>query len=75
MYRDERIIVLDKPCGLLSVPGSGPEKADCLAVRGAAAHPGARIVHRLVRDTSGVIIMAGDLPREPKAVPPCLQPR
>jgi len=60
LYRDERIIVLDKPSGLLSVPGIGPEKADCLAARVAAAHEGARIVHRLDRDTSGVIVMAFD---------------
>jgi tRNA pseudouridine32 synthase/23S rRNA pseudouridine746 synthase len=60
LYHDERLIVLDKPTGLLSVPGIGPEKADCLAARVAAAYPGARIVHRLDRDTSGVIVMALD---------------
>ena len=60
LYRDERIIVLDKPTGLLSVPGIGPEKADCMAKRVADAFPGARIVHRLDRDTSGVIMMAFD---------------
>jgi tRNA pseudouridine32 synthase/23S rRNA pseudouridine746 synthase len=60
LYRDERIIVLDKPTGLLSVPGIGPEKADCLAARVSAAFPGARNVHRLDRDTSGVIVMAFD---------------
>lgn len=60
LFADERIVVFDKPSGLLSVPGIGPEKADCLASRAAALHPGARIVHRLDRDTSGVIIMATD---------------
>ncbi len=60
LNRDDRLIVLDKPPGLLSVPGIGQEKADCLAARAAAAHPGARIVHRLDRDTSGVIVMALD---------------
>lgn len=60
IHRDSRIIVLDKPSGLLSVPGIGPEKADCLASRIAADFPGARIVHRLDRDTSGVIVMAFD---------------
>ena len=60
LYRDERIIVLDKPSGLLSVPGIGPEKADCLARRVDDAYPGARIVHRLDRDTSGVIVMGMD---------------
>ena len=60
LHLDDRLIVLDKPVGLLSVPGIGHEKRDCLAVRVAAAYPGARIVHRLDRDTSGVIIMARD---------------
>ena len=58
LHLDERLIVLDKPVGLLSVPGIGHDKRDCLAVRVAAAYPGARIMHRLDRDTSGVIIMA-----------------
>ncbi len=60
VYRDERLVVFDKPVGLLSVPGIGPEKRDSLAVRAAAAIAGARIVHRLDRDTSGVIVMALD---------------
>jgi tRNA pseudouridine32 synthase / 23S rRNA pseudouridine746 synthase len=60
LHLDERIIVLDKPAGLLSVPGIGEEKRDCLAVRVAREYSGARIVHRLDRDTSGVIIMARD---------------
>jgi tRNA pseudouridine32 synthase/23S rRNA pseudouridine746 synthase len=60
LHLDDRLIVLNKPTGLLSVPGIGPEKADCLAKRVADAHPGARIVHRLDRDTSGVIVMAFD---------------
>jgi tRNA pseudouridine32 synthase/23S rRNA pseudouridine746 synthase len=60
LLRDERLVVLDKPAGLASVPGIGPEKADCLAVRVAARIAGARIVHRLDRDTSGVIVMALD---------------
>jgi tRNA pseudouridine32 synthase/23S rRNA pseudouridine746 synthase len=60
LHRDERILVLNKPVGLLSVPGIGPEKADSLARRAAKGFPGARIVHRLDRDTSGVIILAFD---------------
>ncbi len=54
------MIVFEKPTGLLSVPGIGPEKADCLASRAELAFPGARIVHRLDRDTSGVIVMGRD---------------
>lgn len=53
-------VVVDKACGLLSVPGIGPEKADCLVARVAQRFPGARIVHRLDRDTSGAMVLATD---------------
>jgi tRNA pseudouridine32 synthase/23S rRNA pseudouridine746 synthase len=54
------MVVLNKPSGLLSVKGIGIDKIDCLAVRVASAIEGARIVHRLDMDTSGVIVMARD---------------
>jgi len=60
IYRDDQLLVFDKPPGLLSVPGIGPDKQDCLAKRAAEALPGARLVHRLDRDTSGVIVLALD---------------
>ena len=60
VHEDEWILVLDKACGLLAVPGIGEEKRDCLATRVAAKFPGARIVHRLDRDTSGLMVMARD---------------
>lgn len=60
LHADRWLIVLDKDHGLLSVPGIGPEKADCLVARAAQVFPGARIVHRLDRDTSGVIVLALD---------------
>jgi tRNA pseudouridine32 synthase/23S rRNA pseudouridine746 synthase len=60
IHRDERILAINKPVGLLSVPGIGQDKADCLARRAAGQFPGARIVHRLDRDTSGVILLAMD---------------
>jgi tRNA pseudouridine32 synthase/23S rRNA pseudouridine746 synthase len=60
LYEDRWLIAFDKPSGMLSVPGIGPEKQDCLAARAAAHRPGARIVHRLDRDTSGVILLALD---------------
>jgi tRNA pseudouridine32 synthase/23S rRNA pseudouridine746 synthase len=53
-------VVVDKAAGLLSVPGIGPDKADCLVARVARQVPGARIVHRLDRDTSGVMVLATD---------------
>ncbi len=60
LHVDERLLVLNKHAGLLSVPGIGPEKADCLVSRAASIYDGARIVHRLDRDTSGVIVLARD---------------
>lgn len=60
IYSDDHLLALDKPPGLLSVPGIGPGNQDCLARRAAEVFPGARIVHRLDRETSGVIVMAMD---------------
>ena len=60
LWRDDSLVVLDKDSGLLSVPGIGDAKADCLAVRATSVFRGARIVHRLDRDTSGCIVMALD---------------
>lgn len=60
IFQDDHLVVFDKPCGLLSVPGIGPEKADCLVARAQSTWPGLRIVHRLDRDTSGVIVLARD---------------
>jgi tRNA pseudouridine32 synthase/23S rRNA pseudouridine746 synthase len=63
IYKDERLLVINKPAGLLSVPGIGQEKRYSLAIRAAAEFPGGpppRIVHRLDRDTSGVIVLAFD---------------
>ncbi len=58
IHRDDDLLVLNKPSGLLSVPGKGADLADCLEARVHTVHPGALIVHRLDRDTSGVFIMA-----------------
>jgi tRNA pseudouridine32 synthase/23S rRNA pseudouridine746 synthase len=60
IHEDRWLVVLDKSTGLLSVPGIGPEKADCLVARACRQWPTARIVHRLDRDTSGVIVLALD---------------
>jgi tRNA pseudouridine32 synthase/23S rRNA pseudouridine746 synthase len=60
LHRDRHLLVVSKSCGLLTVPGIGPEKADCLIARLAARFPGARVVHRLDRDTSGVLVAALD---------------
>lgn len=58
LHEDSDLIVVNKPAGLLSVPGRGPHLADCLITRVQAAVPGALLVHRLDRDTSGVMVFA-----------------
>jgi tRNA pseudouridine32 synthase/23S rRNA pseudouridine746 synthase len=58
LYQDHELLVLNKPEGLLSVPGKGEHLADCLLSRAQDAFPGALLVHRLDRDTSGVMIFA-----------------
>jgi tRNA pseudouridine32 synthase/23S rRNA pseudouridine746 synthase len=57
VYRDDTLIVFDKPSGLLAVPGRGPDLQDCLSARVQRELP-ALVVHRLDRDTSGLIVMA-----------------
>jgi tRNA pseudouridine32 synthase/23S rRNA pseudouridine746 synthase len=47
IHEDEHLLVLEKPSGLLSVPGRGPEKQDCLSKRVQDRYPEALIVHRL----------------------------
>ncbi len=58
VYSDDTFIVLDKPAGLLCVPGRGPDKQDCLSARAQQAFPGACIVHRLDMATSGLVLLA-----------------
>lgn len=58
LYEDNVLLGLDKPSGLLSVPGVGPDKKDCLAARVQRDFPEATVLHRLDRDTSGVMILA-----------------
>lgn len=58
VYADDAIVVLDKPSGLLSVPGRGADKQDCLSARVQAAFADALVVHRLDMATSGLIVMA-----------------
>ncbi|MEM1066379.1 MAG: pseudouridine synthase [Pseudomonadota bacterium] len=58
LHVDHEVLVVNKPAGLLSVPGKGEHLADCLLARVQAAFPEALLVHRLDRDTSGVIVFA-----------------
>lgn len=58
IHADHEILVVDKPAGLLSVPGRGEDRADCLIARLAGPFPEVLLVHRLDLDTSGVMVFA-----------------
>ena len=57
LYLSEQLIVVNKPSGLLSVPGRDAGKEDCLSRRVQAEFPDALIVHRLDMGTSGIVVM------------------
>ena len=61
LHIDADIIVFNKPAGLLSVPGRGPDKQDCLSARAQQNWPEALVVHRLDMATSGLVVMARNL--------------
>jgi tRNA pseudouridine32 synthase / 23S rRNA pseudouridine746 synthase len=61
VYADESLIVVNKPAGLLAVPGRGEDKADCLSVRVQQHYANALVVHRLDQATSGLMLMARGL--------------
>lgn len=58
VYADDTLLVLDKPAGLLSVPGKGEDKQDCLSRRVQQHQAAALVVHRLDMATSGLLVMA-----------------
>lgn len=58
VHEDADLLVLDKPAGLLCVPGRGADKQDALSTRAQALWPDALIVHRLDMATSGLVLMA-----------------
>ncbi|KQW64665.1 RluA family pseudouridine synthase [Variovorax sp. Root411] len=58
LHEDPYLLVLDKPAGLLCVPGRGEDKQDCLSARAMRQWPDALIVHRLDMGTSGLVVMA-----------------
>ncbi|GIU44359.1 bifunctional tRNA pseudouridine(32) synthase/23S rRNA pseudouridine(746) synthase RluA [Shewanella algidipiscicola] len=58
VHQDKDIIVLNKPSGLLSVPGRDPAYHDSVFARVLSQHPNAQIVHRLDMATSGIIVLA-----------------
>lgn len=58
IYADAYLLVFNKPAGLLSVPGRGADKQDCLSRRAQHHYPDALVVHRLDMSTSGLMLMA-----------------
>lgn len=58
VHADDSLLVLNKPAGLLSVPGRGEDKQDCLSSRVQQHYPDALVVHRLDMATSGLMLMA-----------------
>lgn len=58
LFSDASILALNKPAGLLSVPGRGDDKQDCLLSRLHRHYPDALVVHRLDMATSGIILFA-----------------
>jgi tRNA pseudouridine32 synthase / 23S rRNA pseudouridine746 synthase len=61
VFVDDELLVLDKPAGLLAVPGRGEDKQDCLSARAQALWPDALVVHRLDMATSGLFLMGRGL--------------
>ncbi len=58
LHEDHELVFVNKPAGLLSVPGKGADRADCLMSRLQVAFPEILLVHRLDLDTSGVMVFA-----------------
>lgn len=58
IHEDADLVVLDKPSGLLCVPGRGADKQDCLSARALQRWSDALVVHRLDMSTSGLVLMA-----------------
>jgi tRNA pseudouridine32 synthase / 23S rRNA pseudouridine746 synthase len=56
LHHDEDLLIVNKPAGLLTVPGKGPAKQDCMINRVLNANPNARVAHRLDQGTSGIVI-------------------
>jgi tRNA pseudouridine32 synthase/23S rRNA pseudouridine746 synthase len=56
LHADGALVAVDKPAGMLSVPGRGADKADCASLRVQQAFPDALIVHRLDMGTSGILV-------------------
>lgn len=58
LYEDDDLVVIEKPAGLLSVPGRLPEHHDSAYLRVLERYPNAKITHRLDMATSGILMFA-----------------
>ena len=58
VFVDDHLVILNKPSGLLSVPGRGEDKQDCLIARAQSQWPEALTVHHLDMATSGLMVIA-----------------
>jgi len=58
IYVDSALVVANKPSGLLTVPGRGEDKSDCLITRIKTVFPSTDIVHRLDMQTSGLVVLS-----------------
>lgn len=58
VYQDDHLLLVNKPAGLLTVPGKGPDKADCMISRLQEKWSRANVVHRLDMATSGILVVA-----------------
>jgi tRNA pseudouridine32 synthase/23S rRNA pseudouridine746 synthase len=58
VFQDAHLLIFNKPAGLLSVPGRGEDKQDCLSARIQQQFPDALVVHRLDMATSGLMVFA-----------------
>lgn len=64
LYEDEHLLVVNKPSGLLSVPGRGDDKQDCMISRLQLKYPQALTIHRLDMPTSGILVFALNKPMQ-----------
>lgn len=58
VHLEADLLVVNKPAGLLSVPGRGEDKQDCAWSRAGVLCPDAQVVHRLDMATSGLLLLA-----------------
>jgi tRNA pseudouridine32 synthase / 23S rRNA pseudouridine746 synthase len=58
VHADASLLVVEKPAGVLSVPGRGADKQDCMSARVQRLYPDALVVHRLDMATSGLLLLA-----------------